>query len=57
LEEVEWLFRVDKATSRRGWVDDRRGARRTSGVVKGYSMPAVGHRNVTVPRRVPAGVE
>ncbi|MBB2932966.1 hypothetical protein FHX59_007456, partial [Paraburkholderia silvatlantica] len=25
--------------------------------VKGYSMPAIGHRNVTVPPRVSAGVE
>ncbi|CAB3687095.1 hypothetical protein LMG24076_02734 [Trinickia soli] len=25
--------------------------------VKGYSMPAIGHRNVTVPPRVWAGVE
>ena len=25
--------------------------------VKGYSMPAIGHRNVTVPLRVLAGVE
>ncbi|EUC15547.1 hypothetical protein PMI06_005449 [Burkholderia sp. BT03] len=28
-----------------------------TGVVKGYSMPAIGHRNVTVPPRVSAGVE
>jgi hypothetical protein len=26
-------------------------------IVKGYSMPAIGHRNVTVPPRVSAGVE
>ncbi len=28
-----------------------------STIVKGYSMPAIGHRNVTVPLRVLAGVE
>jgi hypothetical protein len=30
---------------------------RLAAVVKGYSMPAIGHRNVTVPLRVLAGVE
>jgi hypothetical protein len=34
-----------------------RGARHGSVAVKGYSMPAIDHRNVTVPLRVLAGVE
>ncbi|SOE64916.1 hypothetical protein SAMN05446935_2553 [Burkholderia sp. YR290] len=41
----------------KGWNASIRAGRRRAQFVKGYSMPAIDHRNVTVPLRVLAGVE